>query len=108
MTKASRSSLSGTEVKVLRPDRTVRRGKRLNILAWVATVMSVIMYVSYIDQIRLNLSGNHGSVIQPLAATITCSLWVTLGFLRRPADWPVALASLPGLLLGTITVLTAL
>lgn len=82
--------------------------RKLSTLAWIATATSVAMYLSYIDQIRLNLSGEPGSVIQPLAATVNCSLWVALGLLRRPRDWPVALASAPGIVLGALAVVTGL
>ena len=36
-------------------------------LSWIATAASVTMYVSYVAQIRLTLSGEKGSMIQPLA-----------------------------------------
>ena len=43
--------------------------KHVDILGWVATVTAVLMYVSYIDQIRLNLTGHQGSVVQPAAGS---------------------------------------
>ena len=83
--------------------------KHLRILGWVATVTAIAMYLSYIDQIQLNLAGEKGSLIQPLATMVNCSLWVAYGFLRRPQrDWPIVLANAPGVLLGAFSFATAL
>lgn|GEM_PF-31105 len=78
------------------------------LLGWIATGTAVMMYVSYIAQIRLNLSGQPGSVIQPFATVVNCALWVAYGLLKPKRDWPVALANAPGVLLGAITLVTAL
>ena len=51
--------------------------KQMKILGWVATFMSVMMYVSYFPQIMDNLAGHKGNFVQPLVAAINCSLWVT-------------------------------
>ncbi|MBW6523033.1 SWEET family sugar transporter [Sphingomonas sp. RHCKR47] len=83
--------------------------RHLRILGWVATATAVAMYLSYIDQIQLNLAGEKGSLIQPLATMVNCSLWVAYGSLRRPRrDWPIVLANAPGVLLGAISFATAL
>lgn len=50
--------------------------KQMKTLGWVATFMSVMMYVSYVPQIMDNLSGHKGNFIQPLVAAVNCSLWV--------------------------------
>ena len=75
-------------------------------LGWIATATSVLMFVSYLDQIQLNLSGQKGSIIQPLATVVNCGLWTTYGWLRR--DWPVAAGNFPGVILGAIAFVTAL
>lgn len=75
-------------------------------LGWIATVTSVLMFVSYLDQIQLNLSGQKGSIIQPLATVVNCGLWTTYGALRR--DWPVSFANAPGILLGALALISAL
>ena len=77
-------------------------------LGWIATATAVMMYVSYISQIELNLAGQKGSVIQPLATAVNCTLWVAYGLLKPQRDWPVALANAPGVVLGAITFATAL
>ncbi len=84
------------------------RERALQILGWVATVTAVLMYVSYIDQIHRNLIGDKGSVVQPLATAVNCSLWVAYGLFKRVRDWPIALANAPGVLLGAVTLVTAL
>ena len=91
--------------KAPQPDRAERV---ITLLGWVATATAALMYVSYVSQIRLNLAGHKGSVIQPLATVVNCSLWVAYGLMKRIRDWPVALANAPGVLLGAITFVTAL
>ncbi len=58
--------------------------KQMKILGWVATFMSVMMYVSYFPQIMNNLAGQKGNFIQPLVAAINCSLWVYYGLFKKP------------------------
>ena len=41
----------------------------ITILGYVATFTSVCMYVSYLQQIGLNLSGQKGGWLQPFATT---------------------------------------
>lgn len=82
--------------------------RQLRHLGWVATGASLAMYGSYVDQIRLNMAGETGSIIQPLAAAANCTLWVAYGLLRRPREWPIALANAPGVVLGAATVATGL
>ncbi|RZM11765.1 MAG: hypothetical protein EOP68_02880 [Sphingomonas sp.] len=81
--------------------------RKLLLLGWIATATAVAMYLSYIDQIRLNLAGDKGSTIQPLATMVNCALWVAYGFLREKRDWPIVLANAPGVLLGAIALATA-
>ena len=62
--------------------------KFIKYLSWVATGMSVMMYVSYLPQIANNLSGMKGNPIQPLVATINC------GFSIRKASENIIKAAL--------------
>ena len=80
----------------------------INILSYVATFTAVSMYVSYLQQIEMNLSGQKGGTLQPLATAINCSLWVAYGLLKEKRDLPVSLANAPGVILGLITFITAL
>ena len=70
--------------------------------------MTVVMYSSCMDQIHLNLSGTKGSVILPLATTINCTLWAAYGCMKEKRAWPIIVANVPGILLGMVTLSTAL
>ena len=63
--------------------------KQMKILGWVATFMSVMMYVSYFPQIMNNLAGQKGNFIQPLVAAINCSLWVYYGLFKKKEISPL-------------------
>lgn len=82
--------------------------KHIRILATIATITAVGMYVAYIPQIQANLAGQKGNPIQPLAAAINCTLWVCYGLLKKPRDLPVAIANAPGIVLGLIACFTSL
>ena len=82
--------------------------KQMKTLGWVATFMSVMMYVSYVPQIMDNLSGHKGNFIQTLVAAVNCSLWVYYGLFKKVRDLPLAAANAPGIIFGLITALTAL
>jgi uncharacterized protein with PQ loop repeat len=77
-------------------------------LGWTATLGSLVMYFSFIDQIVRNLHGEKGSIILPAATTVCCSLWMLYGYVREGRDWPVVVANLPGVILGAMTFATAL
>ena len=77
-------------------------------IGWFASVMAVVMYFSYIDQIRLNLGGHPGSVILPIITFINCSAWTAYGFLMEKRAWPIIVANVPGIFLGIITAITAI
>ena len=83
-------------------DRALRR------LGWAATLGSMAMYFAYLDQIARNLHGERGSIVQPACAAGCCTLWLLYGWWRAPRDWPIVLANLPGIVLGAVTVVTAL
>jgi uncharacterized protein with PQ loop repeat len=82
--------------------------RKIAILGWIATATAVAMYLSYIDQISRNLAGHPGSVIQPAATMVNCALWCAYGVLRQKRDWPIFFANSPGVILGAITLATAL
>lgn len=72
------------------------------VLGWIATATAIVMYLSYIDQIMLNLGGQKGSVVQPFATMVNCGLWVAYGVLKKKRDWPIAVANFPGVVLGRL------
>ena len=76
--------------------------KRMKMIGWVATFMSVMMYVSYIPQIMDNLAGHKGNFIQPLVAAINCSLWVYYGLFKKNAIYHLLLQTLQVLYLDLL------
>ena len=80
----------------------------VNKIGWFASFMAVAMYFSYIDQIRLNLSGQPGSVVLPIITTINCISLTLYGSMKIKRDWPIIIANLPGIILGITTAVTAL
>ena len=70
--------------------------KQIRILGILASIMAVGMYVAYIPQ------------IQALVACINCTLWVFYGLFKKPRDWPIVVANVPGIILGLITFVTSL
>lgn len=86
----------------------MENNKFIRYLSWIATIMSILMYVSYIPQIIDNLSGSKGNPIQPMVAAVNCTLWVIYGLGKKPRDIPLATANFPGIIFGLITFLTAL
>lgn len=81
--------------------------KIVNRIGWFATFMGVTMYFSYIDQIRLNVSGQPGSIILPIITTINATAWLLYGSLKVTKDWPIIVANIPGVIFGIITAITA-
>ncbi|WP_282710437.1 SemiSWEET family transporter [Lancefieldella sp. Marseille-Q7238] len=73
-----------------------------------ASVLSVLMYVSYIPQIMNNLEGNKGNFIQPAVAAVNCICWVIYAYFKEDRDIPVLIANIPGVIFGIIAALTAL
>lgn len=70
--------------------------RNLQILGWIGTCLSVVMYFSYIPQIMGNLDSNKTPYIQPLAAALNCTIWTSYGLLKSKRDYPLAAANLPG------------
>lgn len=82
--------------------------KAINRLGWVASIMTISMYTSYIDQIRLNLSGQKGSLIVPIITTIAGITWTSYALLKNKKDWPIAASNIPAIIFGLITTITAI
>ena len=78
------------------------------VLARVASVTVVLMYVFYFPQIIGNINGHKGDWIQPLVASINCTLWVAYGLWREKKDWPIVIANAPGIIFGGTAAITAL
>lgn len=82
------------------------KDKVILVIGNIASIMSVIMYVSYIPQIAANLSGHPGVFWQPLAAFFNCIFWSVYGIWTKPRQWPIIIANIPGIFLAAITVIT--
>ena len=67
-----------------------------SLIGWVATVVAILMWSSLVDQIRLNLAGQKGSVIFATAVVLNCTLWVTYSVLKKPRLWPRVIQSMAG------------
>lgn len=75
-------------------------------IGWVAAVMTIVMFSSYIDQIRLNLQGSPGSIVLPIATIFNCLSWMSYAVLKEKIDWPILICNLVGVVLAALTVLT--
>ncbi len=76
-------------------------------LGWCASIMSVIMYVSYIFQIIANLQGHKGAWAQPAAATLNCLLWSIYALKSTPRQTALAFCNIPGIFLAGAAFLTS-
>ena len=77
-------------------------------LGWFASFMAIIMFGSYIDQIRLNLMGKPGAVILPIATIVNTIAWIVYALLKDKKDWPIVVCNVVGLILGSLTLVTAI
>lgn len=75
-------------------------------IGWIGTIMSLLMYFSYIVLIYNNLHGQKANFIQPLAAFFNCLVWTIYGFGIKPKQWPLIIANVPGIFLAGAAVLT--
>lgn len=82
------------------------RAEIITAIGNIASILSVVMYVSYIPQIAANISGNPGVFWQPLAAFFNCLFWTIYGIGTKPRQWPIIVANVPGIFLAAITVIT--
>lgn len=82
--------------------------KTLNRIGWFASAMGIAVFFSYLDQVRLNISGHPGSVILPIITTVNCVAWALYGWLRTSKDWPIVICNLLGIVVGILTAVTAI
>ena len=68
--------------------------------------MAILMFSSYIDQIRLNLSGRPGSILLPIATTINGIAWITYAVMKSKKDWPIICCNILGAIVGALTAVT--
>jgi uncharacterized protein with PQ loop repeat len=82
--------------------KTVKR------IGWFASAMGICMFVSFLDQIRLNLSGVGGSVVLPAATVVNCISWSAYGYLKSNRDWPLICSNGLGTVVAFVAFLTAI
>jgi len=82
--------------------------KQMKILGWVATFMSVMMYVSYFPQIMNNLAGQKGILSSRSLQQSTVAFGSTTACSKKERDIPLAAANAPGIVFGLVTAITAL
>ncbi len=75
-------------------------------IGWFASFMALLMFASYIDQIRLNLAGHKGSLLLPIATFINCTAWVAYAMLKQQKDWPIFVCNLVGILVAIASIIT--
>ncbi len=80
----------------------------VNKIGWLASILSMAMYFSYIDQIELDLKGQKGSLVLAITTTVNCSSWILYGILKKKKDWPIVLCNAVGFVLGTITIIVTI
>lgn len=74
----------------------------------VASLFTIMMYVSYIPQIMANLQGHPVNILQPTVAAFNGFLWCAYALNKRHRDWAVFIGNFPGIIFGIITLVTAL
>jgi len=84
----------------------ISRARLVTILGWVGSLLALTMYLSFIDQIQLNLSGHKGSWIIPLVGSVSCTVWTAYAWLMTPRNWPLIVCNVPMVILGPVTVIT--
>lgn len=94
------------KTSISRETEKLTKEQVIKVIGTIASAMSVIMYVSYIPQIAVNISGNPGVFWQPLAAFFNCLFWTVYGFGTKPRQWPIIIANVPGIFLAAVTVIT--
>lgn len=82
--------------------------QKLDAIGWAASLMGVIMFLTFVDQIRLNIAGQSGSLVLPLATALNCAMWILYASLKAKPDWPIVVCNALGVLMGLVTFATAL
>lgn len=75
-------------------------------IGWTASIIAILMWLSFIDQIRLNIDGQKGSLLIPIVVVINCILWTLFGLGKK--NWQIVASNVPGIFIGGITAITAI
>lgn len=81
--------------------------RKSEVVGWMASLAAIVMFVTFVDQIRLNIEGQPGSMFLPLATAVNCGMWVLYAVLKQKTDWPIVVCNALGVLMGLLTFATA-
>ncbi len=81
--------------------------KYISYIEWLASLMTLLMYFSYIDQIAMNLHGHKSSFILPVMTVINSLIWISYAMLKPKKDWAIFTCNFTGVIFGLITAITA-
>lgn len=82
--------------------------KIVNKIGWLGSILGIVLFSSFLDQIRLNLAGQKGSAILPIVMVVNCFTWSLYGWLKSPRDLPLFLCNILGVIVGLATAITAI
>ena len=75
----------------------------------IGAFIGIIVFITYIPQIIANIGGQKAQPWQPLAASISCLIWVIYGWTKEPKkDYILIAPNAAGVILGFLTFITAL
>lgn len=82
--------------------------KPVDRIGWIASALTTVTSLSFIDQIRLNLEGHKGSVILAFLTTLNCIFWVLYGLMKKPKEWGIFTCNLIGGILSLVAGITGM
>ena len=75
----------------------------------IGAAIGIFVFIAYIPQIIANLDGAKAQPWQPLFAAVSCLIWVLYGWSKEPTKyWILIVPNAVGVILGSLTFLTAL
>ncbi len=78
--------------------------KQINFIGRVWSVLAIIMFLSNLDQARLNLAGTKGSIILPISTVFNCCIWSIYAYKRK--DYPLFWCNFIGIFASLASVIT--
>ena len=80
--------------------------KKINTLVGsIGAFIGIVVFITYIPQIIANIGGQKAQPWQPLAASVSCLIWVIYGWTK---DYILIIPNAAGVILGFLTFITAL
>ena len=86
----------------------MKRENLVRMAGLCASTLATLLWLTFIDQIRMNLNGHKGSLLIAITVTVNCIAWVSYGLLKSPRDWNIVWSNIPGILLGIVAVITTI